>query len=235
MSGGDFWSRRRAAVAAEAEAEVKATEAAAHAEEQAKLEELSDEQLLEQLDLPDPDTMQAGDDFAAFMQKAVPERLRRRALRRLWTSNPVLANVDMLVDYGEDFTDSALVVENLQTAYQVGKGMKAHVDELARQARELEGLGEETEVAADTDTATEAEEEASQDTPVAEAPDAPSTETSLNAVRPPGAPVDTVAAFESKTPQTLTAQDSHPELPQAETQSDPVQPARRRMRFQFET
>jgi len=232
MSGGDFWSRRRAAVAAEAEAEVKATEAAVHAEEQAKLDELSDEELLEQLELPDPDTMQAGDDFAAFMKKAVPERLRRRALRRLWTSNPVLANVDMLVDYGEDFTDSALVVENLQTAYQVGKGMKAHVDELARQARELEGLGEEVEVA--TDTATEAEE-VPQDGPVEEAPDAPSTGTPLNAVRPPEAPVDTVAAVESQTPQTLTTQDTAPEHPRAETLSDPVQPARRRMRFQFET
>ncbi|WP_412561965.1 DUF3306 domain-containing protein [Thalassobius sp. MITS945101] len=238
MSGGDFWSRRRAAVAAEAEAEVKATEAAVHAEEQAKLEELSDEELLEQLDLPDPDTMQAGDDFAAFMKKAVPERLRRRALRRLWTSNPVLANVDMLVDYGEDFTDSALVVENLQTAYQVGKGMKAHVDELARQARELEGLGEEAEVAAATDTTTEAEE-VPQDDLGHPATDEQETETSLSAVRPPETPVDTVAAFENQAPQTLTAQDptaaTAPERPQVETLSDPVQPARRRMRFQFET
>ena len=43
------------------------------------------------------------------------------ALRRLWKVNPVLANVDGLVEYGEDFTDSATVVENLQTTYQVGK------------------------------------------------------------------------------------------------------------------
>jgi len=72
------------------------------------------------------------------MAKVVPEAIRRRALRTLWRSNPVLANVDMLVDYGEDFTDSATVVANMQTAYQVGKGMLKHVEEMARQAVELE-------------------------------------------------------------------------------------------------
>ena len=50
----------------------------------------------------------------------------------------MLANVDMLVDYGEDFTDKAMVVENMQTAYQVGKGMLKHVQEMARQAEERE-------------------------------------------------------------------------------------------------
>ena len=46
----------------------------------------------------------------------------------------MLANVDGLVDYGEDYTDAACVIEGLQTAYQVGKGMLAHVEEMARQA-----------------------------------------------------------------------------------------------------
>jgi len=41
-----------------------------------------------------------------------------------------------LLDYGEDFTDSATVIENLQTAYQVGKGMTEHVLEMVRQAEE---------------------------------------------------------------------------------------------------
>ena len=101
------------------------------------MEEKSDEDLLLELNLPDPDAMEMGDDFSVFMSKAVPDRIRRRALRTLWRSNPVLANVDMLVDYGEDFTDSAMVVENMQTAYQVGKGMLKHVQEMARQAEEL--------------------------------------------------------------------------------------------------
>lgn len=133
-----FWANRRAGVAAEAEAEQAAVEAQVLAEEQAAFEGMDDAEVLAALDLPDPDTLQQGDDFTAFMSKAVPDAIRRRALRTLWRSNPVLANVDMLVDYGEDFTDAATVVENLQTAYQVGKGMLKHVEEMARQAEELE-------------------------------------------------------------------------------------------------
>lgn len=139
MSGEQsFWSRRRAAVAAEEQAEQAALEAEALAQQHAVLEEKADEEILAELDLPNPDEMEMGDDFIAFMSKAVPDRIRRRALRTLWRSNPVLANVDMLVDYGEDFTDAANVIENLQTTYQVGKGMLKHVQEMARQAEEKE-------------------------------------------------------------------------------------------------
>ncbi len=85
-------------------------------------DDLSDTELLEKYALPDPDTMKSGDNFSAFMNEAVPDRLRHRALRVLWGSNPVLANLDELVDYGEDFTDAATVIENMQTVYKVGKG-----------------------------------------------------------------------------------------------------------------
>lgn len=78
----------------------------------------------EELGLPDPNTLGPGDDFSAFLSGDVPKQLRNLAMRRLWRSNPVLANVDGLVDYGEDFTDAATVVANLQTAYQVGRGYK---------------------------------------------------------------------------------------------------------------
>ncbi|WP_208349313.1 DUF3306 domain-containing protein [Pseudaestuariivita rosea] len=128
----DFWSRRKAKVQAEAEAQAKARVAEDVAETQAALEEKSDDEILADLKLPDPDTLQSGDDFKAFLQQAVPERIRRRALRRLWTSNPVLANLDQLIDYGEDFTDASCVVENLQTTYQVGKGLLAHVREMEK-------------------------------------------------------------------------------------------------------
>ena len=123
----DFWARRKAAVAAEAEAESRAVAQAEAAAEQASLEDRTEAEILEELNLPDPDTLEQGDDFSAFLAKAVPERIRRRALRKLWLSNPILANVDELVDYGEDFTDKAMVVEGMQTAYQVGKGMLKHL------------------------------------------------------------------------------------------------------------
>ena len=130
----DFWARRKAAVAEEERAAEVAGREAVAAEERRALEERPDEEVLAELELPDPDTMKQGDDFSAFMSDAVPERLRKRALRQLWRSNPVLANLDNLVDYGEDYTDAALVVENLQTAYQVGKGMLKHLEAMAEAA-----------------------------------------------------------------------------------------------------
>jgi hypothetical protein len=145
----DFWSRRKAAVQAEAQADVIAAEEQVIANQRAELEEKSDAEILAEFNLPDPDDLQAGDDVSGFMAKAVPDRLRRRALRRLWRLNPVLANVDGLVDYGEDYTDAACVIENLQTAYQVGKGMLAHVEALAAKAEadETEAETEEPTVA----------------------------------------------------------------------------------------
>ena len=119
----NFWTRRRQAVEAEKHTDEKARDEEKLDEERRALAEKPDEEVLAELDLPDPDSLSEGDDFTAFMAKAVPERLRRRALRRLWLSNPVLANLDQLVDYGEDFTDAATVVADLQTVYRVGKGM----------------------------------------------------------------------------------------------------------------
>ena len=142
----DFWARRKAAVAAEERAVEEAEREAVAAEERKALEERPDEEVLAELELPDPDSMKQGDDFSAFMSDAVPERLRRRALRQLWRSNPVLANLDNLVDYGEDYTDAALVVENLQSAYQVGKGMLKHLEAMAEAAEKAEkAVGETAE------------------------------------------------------------------------------------------
>ena len=134
MGGTDFWSRRKAGVETEEKIALQIKDAEETAALQAEHTEKTDEELLLELDLPNPDDMKMGDDFSAFMSKAVPDRLRRRALRRLWLANPALANLDGLLDYGEDFTDSATVIENLQTAYQVGKGMTEHVLEMVRQA-----------------------------------------------------------------------------------------------------
>lgn len=129
----DFWSRRKQAVEAEVEAEIEQQVAVEEAQAAEELEAQTDAEILEELGLQDPDTMQAGDDFSAFMAKVVPTRLRNRALRKLWLSNPALANLDALLDYGEDFTKSERALEDFQTTYQVGKGLLAHVQEMARQ------------------------------------------------------------------------------------------------------
>ena len=199
----DFWSRRKAQVASEGAAEARAAEAA----QEAALAEKSDAEICEDLGLPDPDTLEAGDDFRAFMDKAVPERLRRRALRRLWLSNPALANLDGMVDYGEDFTDSACVIEGMQTAYQVGKGMLAHVQEMARQA-EAEAVAEAGDDAPEPMALAGAE---GAETRVAE--DAPPPETEAAAPEAwQAVPAGTVAEAEA---------------------FDDAAPPRRRMRFAF--
>lgn len=231
MRGDDFWSRRRARVAAEQEAEAAEVAAAARQAAEEALEEKTDAEILEELDLPDPDEMQQGDDFSVFLKETIPARIRTRALRRLWTSNPVLANVDGLLDYGEDFTDSAMVIENLQTAYQVGKGMTAHVEELARQAQEAtEGEAVATAEAADNSDAQPTEEATVCDATdgegnaslIAQA-EPPKSET----VRPPTmallSPMDAVEEAEA----TLAP---HPVVLD---EPEPVPAAPRRMRFTF--
>jgi len=55
-------------------------------------------------DLPDVETLTAESDFTSFLKKGVPEELKKIALRKLWRSNPIFANLDGLNDYDEDFT-----------------------------------------------------------------------------------------------------------------------------------
>jgi hypothetical protein len=43
-------------------------------------------------DLPDIETLTYESDFSAFMAKGVPKAIRNQALKKLWRSNPVLAN-----------------------------------------------------------------------------------------------------------------------------------------------
>lgn len=105
-------------------------------------DERSDEEILSELGLPDPETLKPGDDVKAFMASAVPARIRNRVLRKLWVSNPVLANLDRLVDYDDDFTDAAMVPEILNTAYKVGRGwLEAEDETAAPDAEERSGIG----------------------------------------------------------------------------------------------
>ncbi|MGV6846965.1 MAG: DUF3306 domain-containing protein [Marinibacterium sp.] len=151
----DLWTRRKAAVAAEERAEQAALDAAARSEIAAAQADRTDAELLAEHNLPDPETLGEGDDFRAFLDNAIPDRLKTRALRRLWRVNPVLANLDGLVDYGEDFTDAATVMDSLTTAYRVGKGMLAQLDQGPEESGESDA-GDPEDVAADIPDLTEA-------------------------------------------------------------------------------
>ena len=158
--GTDFWSRRKAAVRQAEEAERMEEAALVEAEQRAALERKPDADILEELELPDPDTLTKDDDFSGFLSARVPEHLRRRALRRLWTLNPLFANLDGLVDYAEDYTDAATVVPDLQTVYKIGKGM---LEQFTGESGDLEETAGKSETmvaeAAKVETASESSSE----------------------------------------------------------------------------
>ena len=51
-----------------------------------------------------------------------------------YENNAPQEDVDIMVEYGEDYTDAATVMEGMQTAYQVGKGYEKKVKEIAEVA-----------------------------------------------------------------------------------------------------
>ena len=106
------------------------------------------------MDLPDIASLNAESDFSVFLRDGVSEEMRRKALRVLWRSDLVLANLDGLNDYDEDFRASGVLVEAVRTAYKAGKGYLRDDDE--RRAREdgvtAEDTGAEPEQP-DTDSA----------------------------------------------------------------------------------
>lgn len=71
-------------------------------------------------DLPDVETLDKDSDYTAFMRVGVPDELRNRALRRLWLSDPELANLDGLNDYDHDYAalleEGAAVLKRLADA-----------------------------------------------------------------------------------------------------------------------
>lgn len=105
-------------------------------------------------------------DYTQFMDKNVSSADRHKALRKLWVSNPVLANMDGLDDYCEDYTDAAVCLPKgvLKTAYQYGRGF-LNDEEVAA----WEALGADPK---EREEAPEAEPKTDDSTTVAEASDA---------------------------------------------------------------
>lgn len=70
----------------------------------------------------DLDSLDDSSDFSIFMKDGVPDDLRRKAYRLLWRTNPILANVDGLNDYDEDFADASMIMKSFKSAWDVTKG-----------------------------------------------------------------------------------------------------------------
>lgn len=140
----------------------------------------------------DFDALNYNSDYTRFMGKDVPEAVRRRALRMLWQSNPILANIDGLNDYDEDFTDAAMVVKEFATNYKVGSG---YLTEEERQAGYHDA--DEAEEIGDAEDA--GDEAAPEETEVAAADDTAGTGTEPPAAGPDGAADETGSAQDDET------------------------------------
>lgn len=94
----------------------------------------------------DIDALEYESDFSVFFKEGVPALLRQKALRILWRSNPILANVDGLCDYDDNFADPSLIMKTFDSAYRAGKGYlfddeekESKTDETAAQSPEESG------------------------------------------------------------------------------------------------
>ncbi len=74
-------------------------------------------------DLPPIECLGYESDFSPYLRPGVPEALRQQALRKLWRTNPVLANLDGLNDYDEDYSTVGMIEEAVDTLFRVGRGM----------------------------------------------------------------------------------------------------------------
>jgi hypothetical protein len=122
------------------------------------------EELPEDLAGIDPDALDPQTtDFSRFLKEDVPEWLRRKALRKLWQSDPALANLDGLNDYDEDFTEGGIAAA-AQAFFQRLRDVGEAMDEAGKEP------SEERRAPAPARTAETAPPEASEEEP-AENPD----------------------------------------------------------------
>lgn len=140
------WSRRKTEAGKNAEPAPPPSVGSEPSPEEQELainQALPEYEVLAKYGLPDPDAIELGTDITGFMRKEIPDLLRRKALRALWQSNPVLAVLDGLNDYDEDFTDAATAAKGVQTLYKVGQGL---IDKTARVSEQVgEKVGKQAE------------------------------------------------------------------------------------------
>ena len=95
---------------------------------------LSNDELAEKYEVTNPEKIDNPLDLKKILKENLPDRLKQVALRKLWKLVPAYGEISELVEYGEDFTDAATVIENLQTSYIVGKG---YIDKVVEKSKDL--------------------------------------------------------------------------------------------------
>jgi len=183
------WSARKTQIAQGLEVPEEAADDAALAADDADHQAaesdedaaLSDAELLEKYELPDPAEIEEEAGLDKFFDGKTPERLRQMALRRLWRINPFFGFVDEMVEYGEDYTDAATVIEGMQTAYQAGKGYLQKVLSPEEEAAEQAKLAAEEAPSAENDEKATDSDKPTEDTPEETPEESPEAQTGAEA------------------------------------------------------
>jgi len=207
------WARRKTDARLRDEDTAPATENEAAA---ADPPGLSEEELAA-LEAEDIEALDFNADFKRFLQDGVPDALKKRALRQLWRSNPVLANLDGMNDYDENFRATHKVLEAFTSAYQIGTG------HLTKEERAIMA-GEMPAPAVEDDAETDAEAEVHDEDVAGE-----NTATAQAALEATGegadAPASALAITEAPAPAAI---DTGTPSAAPETEPDATRPARRR-------
>ncbi len=147
------WSRRKAqakdTAAPSPDSPPPAEEALAPAAEDARVGDPPPEtkRELTEADFADVDfdALDYNSDYGRFTAKGVPDSIKRKALQKLWTTDPIFTASDPFQDYQGDYTDAAVGVPagTLKTSYRIGRGFMTDEDVAA-----WERLGKPTEESA---------------------------------------------------------------------------------------
>lgn len=175
------WSKRKIAATRQPETAAVETDESpsVDAEQQARraTELAANREAAEAIDL---DRLDGDSDYSVFLKEGVPEILKKRAMAVLWRSNPILANVDGLVDYDDDFGSPDLLMKTFQSAYQVGKGYLEHQEREASSSAEADEAVAADTVADDNSSPPEddghSEEAAAEDSDRGDAPESAAVE-----------------------------------------------------------
>ena len=209
------WSRRKREIAEGGEGEAKPVDDAAQAglrtgatdalaEEQVPVETEEERANREAAEAIEIESLTYESDFSIFLKMGVPKLLRKQAMRKLWSSSPVLANLDGLNDYDEDFANPALNV--FRSNWQVGRGFLSEEDRKPKSERvaEIEEPAEDDLTLPDTTEGSEAKDEMVETTAPETSPDANVSSTSFEeTAEPDKAEIDAIANAGDEGPQPV--------------------------------
>jgi uncharacterized protein DUF3306 len=130
------WSKRKQAQLSnpdmDTDEDIPAADAVEIDEEQLEAERSEAEVNRLAAEAVDLEKVEYGFDFSIFMKRGVPDLLRKKALQKFFNSNPVLANLDGLNDYDEDFNNPLHMV--YKSSWDVGRGFLTEAEKLLQQA-----------------------------------------------------------------------------------------------------